>query len=230
MKNKTLEFLLDNSFPNNILMKFKYRGRMLKNIRLINYKQMINMIKTSKNYELFKDIMNNLDESILYKSDIHGIGHNIRVALMIYAISILENMNIEDIKILLDGALYHDLGRINDAEDSLHGKRSAEIIENLELDLTKEEKEILQIICTYHSVNDNKIDIDSIENIDHKRVKKLLSILKDADALDRVRVDDLDISYLRNKSSLSLVPATFELYNNYGKAKKYQDSISKKRF
>ena len=44
---------------------------------------------------------------------------------------------------------------------------------------------------------------------------ELMACLKDADNLDRVRVDDLDVSHLRHRISVDLAPFAKVLYARY---------------
>lgn len=199
-------------------LKFKTQFEK-KHIKSYTLEEILNIIKTSQYYNYFIENMNNINKNLIYVSEGHGITHNERVAIFTMTLAILNNLDRKDLRILLEAAKYHDSGRTNDEEDSIHGYKSSLIVENYIKDLNVEDKNILKVICITHSLNDRNFHKVAkkykIKNI--KRCKKLFEILKDSDALDRVRLDydALDISYLRNKYSKSLVLAAYDLYNNY---------------
>ncbi len=183
----------------------------------------ISLIKKSDKYRLFIDSMDGIDESILYQSPIHGVRHNERVAIFAAAIGIQQNLGEEDIKLLLEAAKYHDIGREDDSEDDFHGKRSVELIDSkgIGIDLSEESQKILKAICAGHSMEDEKLEgiMQEFGIQDKERCKKLFAILKDADALDRVRLksDRLDPSYLRTEESKKMVLAAYETLHSYAR-------------
>ena len=71
-------------------------------------------------------------------------------------------------------------------------------------DLTQEELEIVLNLITMHSLDDALF-------VGEKRETFLFKILKDADALDRIRFSDLDPKYLRLAASLKLIEIAAEL-------------------
>jgi len=111
-------------------------------------------------------------------------------------------------------AALHDVGRIDDGIDPGHGSRSAEWVTSrlvavrpgtagLDLGFIAE-------LCRWHETPDERIGRLSLE----------LVILKDADALDRARLGDLDPSRLRLARSHRLVEAAARLEratNDYGR-------------
>ena len=140
---------------------------------------------------------------------IHGMGHVRRV--LFWADAIAENYNLTDKdKIILGLACcYHDIGRIHNGEDDLHGKLSCDKIVELNLldgwDLKEHEKELVLRLIAAHCLSDN-LFIGTI------RDKLLFNILKDADGLDRVRIFDLDPNYLRLDASHELVDVAWKLF------------------
>ncbi len=209
--------LFEGGFPNYNRVNYGYSGKLRKSSSFYNYKQLISMIKSSKFYNVLLQEIRSLNEDILYDSDIHGYSHNVRVAILITGIAILEGVSLEDYIILIKSALYHDIGRINDDVDKDHGKRSAEMLSTLDIDISEEDKKYLELICLFHSIDDKYIEYEGHPGIDWRRLKILTKILKDADALDRIRIsaDCLNVNYLRTKAAISLVPATYELLANY---------------
>jgi len=96
-------------------------------------------------------------------------------------------------------AAVHDVGRENDGVDAGHGARSASWVDrelrryrpeigDLDVDFVAE-------LCRWHEMPDQQIERLSLE----------LMILKDADALDRCRLGDLDPSRLRLPRAHSLI-------------------------
>ena len=104
---------------------------------------------------------------------IHGVRHQIRVAIYIWIIIEYYNINIphEMVIQLLQAALYHDLMRKNDNADIKHGVNSA-------LFIKKEYPDIDSIIINAVVNHDKIIDDYSIYD----------KLLKTADALDRYRL------------------------------------------
>jgi len=80
------------------------------------------------------------------------------------------------------------------------------------LDIYEEDYGILKFIIENHCRGDYK-SISSISNVkDKERYIILYNIFKDSDGLDRVRIDDLNPSYLRNDVSKKLVNVAQEIY------------------
>ena len=93
--------------------------------------------------KIYCDYMNDFDRSILYKSDIHGLDHNIRTSIFTLIISSSERIPFDEFKMLLDAAKYHDIGRINDYLDNDHGRRSSERIGFLSAKYNEEDLSLL---------------------------------------------------------------------------------------
>ena len=225
MKSKVLERLLNTNSFEEVNDKNTARYLQEKDAidNLIDIEEVFKIIRESGKLNIFIDSMDSINEDILFDSALHGISHNERVAIFVFAIGILEGLNDTDLKLLLEAAKYHDIGRINNGKDVMHGIRSAQMIEKMEMDLSSADKEILKAICIYHSDDDSRInEIANEQNITPNQMDrfiKLANILKDADALDRVRLkwDILDTKYLRTEFAKRMVPAAYEIYYNYGK-------------
>jgi len=190
-----------------------------KNISQIKVLELINIIKTSHLLSDYKELMNDFNTKILYKSDIHGINHNIRVAFYTFIISTVEKISNDDFKLVIEAAKYHDIGRINDREDKTHGQRSSESLDFLKNKYSDEELNILKSIIECHSLNDEElINITNKNKVkDFDRCKKLLEILKDSDGLDRVRLEYpfVNVDYIRTDTAKKLILTSYEIYNNY---------------
>lgn len=177
------------------------------------------IINNSNLEEIYINQLRDFNTEILYKSDGHGINHNIRVCFFAYIISTNENISKRDFELIMEACKYHDIGRINDNEDALHGQRSADNLTFLQDKYTEEELNYIKTIVTSHSRNDKDFNkIAKKNNIkDIKKCKKLHEILKDSDGLDRVRLHYpyVNIKYLRTKTARKMIPFAHELYNNY---------------
>lgn len=171
------------------------------------------------NKELLLNSLDNFDITKVYKSEIHGLNHNIRVLLFAFIISEMEQLNEVDFNIILDSAKYHDIGRTNDLRDDEHGKRSSENLLFLKGKYSENNFNILKTIIECHSIDDNEFfniaKNNKITEID--RCKKLLDILKDSDGLDRVRLEFpyIKINLIRTETAKKLVLFAYELYSNY---------------
>lgn len=163
----------------------------------------LNFYLNEKEKNNLKEIVKNINKRVLYKSKFHGIHHSQKVLLFAYLIGIQENLNEEDMQILIDASIYHDIGRQNEKEDSFHGLISANKIEKVVTsNIYKQEENlnILKAIIDAHS-QENKLEIiaENYEIEDINRFIKLANILKDADALDRTRFMKTSVSALKEK-------------------------------
>ena len=61
-----------------------------------------------------------IKDNFLYKSVFHGLHHSEKVFLFAYIIGKYNNLSNVDLEILTDAAIYHDIGRIDETEDSFH--------------------------------------------------------------------------------------------------------------
>lgn len=107
---------------------------------------------------------------------------------------------------LCDAILYHDIGRTNDDVDDSHGAKSRDIY----YDAASDRNSATAFLIEYHCLDDRKALADlKVSNIRNKeRVWLLYTILKDADALDRVRfgMRAVDPKYFRNEITHKLLP------------------------
>lgn len=163
-------------------------------------------------YNKYKNKIN--QDLFIQTSSIHGIDHTKRVLFHAMLLSELEGLNNNEGKILALASAYHDIGRTHDYECEIHGTTSFQIVEGQKLteNLNKEDIEILKYVMENHSINDYKMnDIKNYKINNTEKAKRLLNALKDADALDRVRLKDLDIKYFRCHSSHELTVVAQQL-------------------
>ena len=139
---------------------------------------------------------------------IHGIGHAARV--LVWADSIGRQLQAEGILLSLEAvrwtAVLHDAGRLSDGWDTGHGARSADWVlqnrDNLPFTLPDDLFERVLLCCRSHETSDQDISVMTPE----------LMCIKDADGLDRVRINDLNPSFLRTETARLLVAQAWDLY------------------
>ncbi len=175
------------------------------------------------------DILDNIDRRKLYRSYFHGLHHSQKVCFFAYLIAKNIGLNDTDLKIMLDAAVYHDIGRMNDAEEEFHGFKSASrILEEFNDEFYKNQNNLtyLRAICESHSMDDSKkeriFNNYKYENADISYDKFVLldTILKDADALDRTRFKQtsnaaLKEKFLRMDYSRELISLAYLINNHY---------------
>ncbi len=151
----------------------------------------------------------------LYLEGIHGIAHAYRVLLLTRKIAEAERLTNKQKDILAFCAIFHDIGRINDDVDNLHGKRSVQALkQNLYFGLLQNDTDLVNYIIENHCITDttayrnvSKYNLNNTEEAVY-----LLKVFKDSDNLDRVRLGDFDGSYLRCSTSHNFIKTAFELY------------------
>lgn len=160
----------------------------------------------------------------LYKSFLHGQGHIERVIMLGALIAMGEKFSLRDTRLTLFACSYHDIGRINDRRDDDHGTVSAEGIVSRDLvsiipDVSEDEIAILQAAISTHSMHDSSLEANErkfgVKPEEHERCRRICWCLKDADNMDRVRLNDLDPKYLRHETSKGMVDTCWYLLNNY---------------
>lgn len=176
---------------------------------------------------VINSIVSKMNHRHLYNSYLHGFMHNERVVFFGYLISIFKHLNEEDFEIVMDACKYHDIGRHNDNVDDIHGLIAANKVENIvgkkDIYSKGENLNLLKCAIDFHSAIDESIEVilDNHGINDKQRAVKICNILKDADALDRVRItmgkntSSLDVKYLREKESIFLIKIAHQLNEIY---------------
>ena len=206
MKSKFLNELLNENYKN----------------QNEDFANIIDLVISSDKFHIFEEMMEDIREEYFVKDTIHGISHNERVAFLVMAIGIHEGLSETELKIVIKAALYHDIGRTI-AKGRAHGIESAKIINEYKEELANgfndEELNLLNFLCCIHSNPDEEMDAFAKQyNMDLNIAKKLMNVLKDADALDRVRLSrfgKLDESFLRLDYSKILISISNDLLNFY---------------
>ena len=152
---------------------------------------------------------------------IHGISHMKRVLLHAFFLSFLEQLSAKDRKVLLYAAAFHDIGRSHDALCERHGADSIEKMHKLvtlQEQLEPEDLRALQFVMQWHCIADQRglRALSEMPVAEQTRIKRLFFLFKDCDALDRVRILDLDFKYLRSRRAWQLALVAYQLLHHLG--------------
>jgi hypothetical protein len=141
---------------------------------------------------------------------IHGIGHAARVLAWAERIgqSMIEGGTPVDLPVIRWAAVLHDVRRVDESQDPLHGQRVAKWIheysEQIAGNLDAHQLQQVIYCCTWHVPDDH---------LAPKLIPELIC-LKDADGLDRVRLNDLNPAFLRTPSARDLCSQAQRLYDD----------------
>lgn len=169
-------------------------------------------------FEILKDSYKRLNTHILFDSHIHGQDHIERVIFFAHLLAFHYKLDQRDTDVLRNAASLHDTKRVNDGWDTEHGHRAA--LESISYSYAdKADDGVIQAVIAAHSTDDKIMD-DTIREFikdgdDFERTKRLAKLFKDADGLDRVRINHLDPAYLRNDFSKDLVDFAYDLYDRF---------------
>lgn len=144
---------------------------------------------------------------------IHGIGHTLRV--WVHADALARDLGLPEWECdaIRLAATWHDIGRTDDAADHYHGGKSAGKVVGLGLHhgIDPLVLELALFAVTWHCGDECYAGDAARWTCDAEAAMRVLSVLKDADALDRVRLGDLDESWLRFAPSYLRVERAWEL-------------------
>jgi HD superfamily phosphodiesterase len=164
-------------------------------------------------------------------SSLHGVTHTQRVH--IHAQRLLEQLrwNEADRRLVLCAALCHDIGRFGDGVEPGHGATSVERADEMDrlAGLVTEDAAVVRFAIVRHSLPDSGAsrlatelaagDDPARRLAEPERALRVLWLLKDADALDRVRLgfgERADPRQLRHKATVQLIPFADALYAELG--------------
>lgn len=189
--------------------------------------EVLNIISNSKFKKEFYNKIVNTNGSLYPGSYMHGVHHAHKTCLFSFVLATVLNLNEEEIDLLISASLLHDIGRTSDTESNDHGLIGAQKVNNLAIYLDNlEKKKILQFLIECHELDfEERVLISKLKKYgikDTESVLKMLSVLKDSDALDRTRFTvygssngALDPNYLINNLSHQLVVFAQNLNNTY---------------
>ncbi len=141
------------------------------------------------------------------------MGHTSRVLVHTTELADLLDLPAWERAALACAALWHDIGRTHDGVDYFHGAKSAGKVVALGLHFTTPPRvyETALYAITHHCGDEVHAERaayqvrycvpsdghELFELVEPESALRVFRLLKDADALDRVRLGDLDVSYLR---------------------------------
>ncbi len=155
-----------------------------------------------KKLELFYKDLNEMviDELFFSPSGIHGVNHTKNVLYYAFNICCISSFTISQKEHILFAAAFHDIGRTRDGVDPTHGLKSWKKIKKKALfnDLENiNDQACIKFLVINHCIDDEAIDWSE----KNEKYRSLLYALKDADAIDRTRINDFDLQYLRLSAS-----------------------------
>lgn len=186
-----------------------------------SFAQEMNQLKQWTYYPELIESLKNLKREALFQSPVHGIGHIERTILHGAMAAMDGCLSLRDTQLLLLACCYHDTGRLTDWMDDAHGRRSAFKLQEL-TGLAGEELAMVMAAVEAHSVRDDRMEeiLADYEYSDRERGRRLALMLKDSDGLDRVRISDLDTSFLRCPAAAGHAALAEALFERYRKAEK----------
>jgi len=159
------------------------------------------------NYKLF----NLHDRFFVHSSLIHGINHTYRVMYHVLNIGRKAGLN-HEIQLAFCAAFIHDMSRLHDKYCTEHGgwaaKNKLPEFKNLFIKSGIDAQGIraIKLAVANHSI---RFEINK-----NNPYYKTVALLKDADALDRIRIaeNNLKVEYLRYPETIEMVDFAKELY------------------
>lgn len=221
------QHLLESLFYDNRLMECQRKADSilsvyyshLNDIPMFSAAEMLEDIKEKRNYSLFVNSMNELQENFLYVSRVHGKSHIIRVSVLAFYLGCYLGLSDEQMNLCLEISKYHDVGRVNDNVDILHGHNGAVKISDICKNLNNYQKKLVMAVIDAHSIPDEICNYilykEFLPNEMYQEFLLLVKIVKDADALDRFRLNDssLNDKYLRCEFSKHMIRAACAMAN-----------------
>ena len=189
------------------------------------YEDIIGYMRQTGELQVFMQEYNKImkEQDKYYPSKVHGLEHTSRVTLFATMLAALDNLSEYDKELLLVAARYHDVGRRDDRENKEHGAWGVQKSKGLDLlqGYSDEAKQIIEFAIEQHSLSreQNEVALSKIPEIKRERYRLILSYLKDADALDRVRIANrnmqLDPKRLRSKTAKMMVDLAYTNYREF---------------
>ena len=197
---------MPNRFMSDIIGDLKHKEQ----ISWTEMKKELEDKEYLKIYNIFSRLLR--EEDFMFPYGIHGMAHTKRVLMLVLCLGLKLEIGREDLLLLSLCALIHDIGRIDDSVDPEHGQASfakaAPILEKTGYDM-----ELMRYIIENHCVDDKKghANVQNYDLSDQVKAWRLLNIFKDADGLDRLRINALDPGCLRHDEARGLIRVAREL-------------------
>ena len=159
----------------------------------------------------------------------HDLKHIERVLIYVQWILNEKKKNgevIENLELLFNATLYHDIGKTIGATNEEHGKiGSQEVYKYLENTLDEKSMKIVSSLIKTHASENEIVELSGEFSEEEKRkIQELSDILKDADALDRNRLNYpvhmgvCDENKLRTKEARKILKFSDQFLEEYNKA------------
>ena len=157
-----------------------------------------------------------MQSSEFFAGNLQGTGHAERVMILGTLIAALAPMDDKYMPWVIDACAWHDIMRRGNGTDVQHGEQAADIVERYTV-ARGDDLRIVQAAIAAHSRGDRKMRgmMDRYGVQDRIGCELVACVLKDADALDRVRSGDLNEKYLRLEPSKSLIGFAQWLYGEW---------------
>lgn len=163
-------------------------------------------------YHIWRDECCELYEDAGKGEGSHDVLHSLRVLFLCIVIGMHEHFVNDELYDLCDAAIYHDAGRRTNGIERSHGETGAARYRET-LGTNPAVEFAVEMHCADDTVTAEMLK-SRVPEKDRDKAWKILRVLKDADALDRVRfgfasvsgTDGLDVNQLRYEYSKRLVP------------------------
>jgi HD superfamily phosphodiesterase len=171
------------------------------------------------------------DEWFRHWSHLHGVGHTQRVHIHAQRLTEQLGWPRADRELVLHAALWHDIGREGDGVEPEHGLGSVARADELGLTaaLSDDDAAVARFAIERHSLPDrgaaehaaelSRADDPARRLAQPERALRILWLLKDADALDRIRLgfgECADPHQLRHPQAIALIDFAEALHRTLG--------------
>lgn len=187
------------------------------------------LIKNRQIIEYINIRLNMIDRNLYNDYKFHGIKHSMNVGIHSLVILSLLDIYIDNVDVLVDSSLLHDIGKSDDYDDAEHGKIGAILAKKIKKKDPNYNEEKLDLLCALIEGHCNDVYDDSIPNKyfikNKKNYRELLKILKDADILERTRLSKnpiFDMNKINNEETKKLIKFAISLNTGDDKYAKYR--------
>lgn len=168
-------------------------------------------------YTFWRDETARLHEDADNSLDAHDALHAVRVLFLSMVLGAHEKLRPEEMEALCAAAVYHDIGRTHDGDELDHGRAGAEYYHNEATDVSPIAEAVIELHCAEKEAAEQEL-ARRFFGRDLEAAQKILRVLEDADALDRVRFglfgmgsrDGLDVRRLQCDFARKLVPLAMQ--------------------
>lgn len=169
-------------------------------------------------YTFWRDKTARLHENADAPLNERDVLHTVRVLFLSMVMGTHEKLRAGEMKALCMAAVYHDIGCKTEDWELEHGKQSAECYDNKSMDASSIAEFAIEMRCAEESVAEQELLSRFPEEKDRESARRIWRILRDAEALDRVRFglvgmgkpDGLDVRRLQSDYARKLVPLAMQ--------------------